>query len=286
MKTRILPILSFLLVMLYSVSGYCETALEKMVADLSAGNTKRVIEEYLYFDGPRLWVIFAAMVIAVNLVGLASEIGKDLGGAQLGGSVGNTGLAITTGAAGFVAGKVAPGVGKGIKKLGNRMKQDSAGSQQASSSSAGANDFDSKSASATQGADTSANPSSMNALGNTNNANAGGEGATPPTIGEEGDGEGNAATTGDTPNLTNVSTGVGDAALGTVPGVGDGDSSAGVVSTGNRPDMPGRGSSDSSDAIKNNLRSALEGDNSAQSAELASVRQTADTALQEAKNKK
>ena len=150
MKNKILKLLSFLTILFYGGFAWAgptgSTPLEKIVADLSAGNTQKVINEYLYFDGPRLWVLLAAMLIAVNIVGLASEIGKDLGGAQLGGSVGNTGLAITGAAAGFVAGKAVPVAGKeikkGINKLKDKFSQDPTNPKQPPSTpSAGANDY-------------------------------------------------------------------------------------------------------------------------------------------------
>ena len=143
MKSKILQLSAFVTTLFYMSPVYAKTALEEMVALLSDNKHKEVVEKYLYFDGPRIWVILAAMLIAVNLVNLASEIGKDLGGAQLGGSVGNTGLAITAGAAGFAVGKVAPGIGKGIKNIGKKMSQDSSSqSQQQSTPSAGSKDYE------------------------------------------------------------------------------------------------------------------------------------------------
>ena len=296
-----------------------ETNYEKLIRMLSSGNVKEAIYSYLYFDGPRLWVLFAAMIIAVGTVKLASEIAKEFGGAQLGGGVGNTGLAITAGAAGFVAGKVAPAVGKGIKKLGNKMSQDSSSSAAASTPSAGAKDYDGKDAQTADQKQNSAQTDNTNAVpenqstGETPPATtAGGESAT--SANGEGGGDGStedvaAAATGAivgavaasakkaAKETASVATGVGKGvAQGVTDGVSGSDSegidipSAEDIASKKVPEMPGRGSGNTltvSDSVKNDLRDALSSssiDNQIEQ-KVSPVRQTADTALDEARKK-
>ena len=79
MKNRTLNLLFILSLALYSIPAKAETALEDLVRKLSAGKVTEAIYTYLYFDGPRLWVLFAAMVIAVGTVKLAGEIAKEFG---------------------------------------------------------------------------------------------------------------------------------------------------------------------------------------------------------------
>ena len=148
MKTKILQYLSFLAVTFYNFSALASgTALADLEKLLIANKTEQAFKDYLYFDGVRLWIILAAAIIAVNVVNLASDIGKDLGGTPLGGSVSNTAIKLGTGAAAFAA-KAAPVVGeklkKTLKKSGNDLAKDSSGaSGKQSTPSAGTNNFES-----------------------------------------------------------------------------------------------------------------------------------------------
>ena len=154
MKHKIFRMFFFLMLTFFCGTGYvlaqatnpsgasaAPPALQKIIDGLSNGKDKEVIDEQFSFGGPRIWIIIAAMLIAVNIVGLASDIGKELGGAQLGGSVGNSSLTLTTGAAAFAVGKVAPAVGKDIKKLGKKMADGFSSGGQKSAPSAGSNNY-------------------------------------------------------------------------------------------------------------------------------------------------
>ena len=154
MKTKILQCLSFLMIAFYNISAFASgvgtgtqgsSALADLEKLLIENKTEKAFRDYLYFDGVRLWVILAAAIIAVNVINLASDIGKDLGGAPLGGSVGGSVQKIGGGLAEAGIKKGLPFAGKqlakGIKKLNNiELKNPFSGGQ--STASAGAKDFE------------------------------------------------------------------------------------------------------------------------------------------------